>query len=519
MKLPARKQLDLLFSFFTKRTLLVASGLCWLWVSGLAAAGLESWQRQLLDTLCEQYLGTLPPKPASESMNQEWLRRLAGKMGEQLASQGLERASAKDLAALALLLAQVQSSAEPSSMNPTPPPGFSFSFGPQREQMPPPPPPQAGDVLKGQEGIRQAQEKLAQLPITERLVLTGDVASVLQTTNVSHAPDLTSTSGRVRVNFVLRAIAGDPSRGLGDGFFFLQMRAAGGAVDSSAVGGPATFSALNDIATDRSRFNESTSRGNLYLSKAYYEQALQLGDALLTARGGVLDLSDYFDTNLFANNEARQFLNSALVNSAGYKTGISTPGLVAAYQRKMGGDWLESIVIRGGFAVSRTERAFTSPLWTGELELQTRFGGYDGHWRWGGTAGNRAGFGSIHGVYLSLDQWLTSRTGVFARYAISSSGPGSQSFGTARQSYSGGLQLRFMDAQERASAWSIGFSQTFGIATDEVQVSERILETYYRWQWTQHISLTPDFQLILGSGGRRSRAIQPVFGMRMNLGF
>lgn len=350
-------------------------------------------------------------------------------------------------------------------------------------------------------------------------MLTGDVASVLQGALVPDGTDLTSTSGRVRINLVLRAIPGDPARMVGDGYFFLQMRAAGGPFDSSVVGGPASFDAFNDIATDRSRFNESTSRGNLYLSKAYYQQSFQFGESFLQARAGILNLSDDFDTNRFANNEARQFLNSALVKSSAYKTGISSPGLVVSYQRNLQRGWLEGIVLRGGYALSRTERAFTSPVWTGEVELQSRIKGYEGHWRVGGTAGQRAGVGSIQGVHLSFDQWLTPSLGAFLRYAVSSAGAGSLSFGPARQSYSGGVQVRFLDVEERVSAWSLGFSQAFGIQQGQEAASERILETYYRWQWTQNISLTPDLQLIFGSGGGRTRATQPVFGLRLNFGF
>jgi carbohydrate-selective porin OprB len=92
-------------------------------------------------------------------------------------------------------------------------------------------------------------------------------------------------------------------------------------------------------------------------------------------------------------------------------------------------------------------------------------------------------------------------------------------FGRARQSYSGGIQLRFVDQGDRVSAWSLGFSQTFGIETGDPLASERILETYYRWEWTHNISLSPDFQLVLGSGGRRSRGTQAVFGLRANFGY
>jgi len=46
-----------------------------------------------------------------------------------------------------------------------------------------------------------------------------------------------------------------------------------------------------------------------------------------------------------------------------------------------------------------------------------------------------------------------------------------------------------------------------------------VIETYYRWQWTEYLSITPDFQLVLGAGGRRAHGTQPVFAVRMNFGY
>ena len=75
-------------------------------------------------------------------------------------------------------------------------------------------------------------------------------------------------------------------------------------------------------------------------------------------RAGIVNLSNFFDTSEFANNEARQFLGSAFVNSAGFKSGISAPGFMGEYHRKAEREWLDGIVFRAGYAVSRTERAY-----------------------------------------------------------------------------------------------------------------------------------------------------------------
>jgi carbohydrate-selective porin OprB len=114
---------------------------------------------------------------------------------------------------------------------------------------------------------------------------------------------------------------------------------------------------------------------------------------------------------------------------------------------------------------------------------------------------------------------VAPRIGLFGRYGIANASVGSLSFGPVRQSYSGGVQVRFVDREDRVSAWPLGYSQKFGIVTDTPLASERILETYYRWQWTRNFSLSPDLQLILGSGGRQSQGTQAVVGLRFHFSF
>ena len=378
---------------------------------------------------------------------------------------------------------------------------------------------QTRSLTKGQEGFRQAVEQFQQLPISERMVMTGDVTSGVQMATVSgDSPHLTSVFGRTRVNFTLRAL---PARSQvwEEGYFFVQIGAAGGPFDSSAVGGPESFSSFNDVASDRSRFNEPIARGNLYLAKALYEQGVRWGDSRLSARAGVLDISDYFDTNEFANNEVRQFVNSAFVNGAGYKTGVTAPGLVGEFERPLSHDNLRGLVLRLGYAVSRTERAFTSPLWTGEAQLRTVLKSYPGNWRLGMTLGNVAGEGGVRGMYVSADQWVSPRVGIFGRYGVGNSGPGSLVFGPVRQAYSGGIQWRFNDEGPNDSALGFAFSQAFRISDGESYTSEKVLETYYRWQVTRNFSLAPDFQLIFGSGGNSTKGTHGVVGARVHVSF
>jgi hypothetical protein len=443
------------------------------------------------------------------------LEQVAASVGVRLSSSGTAGVPAEDVAKLALLLAR-------RGEGPQRPAAAKASVSPaapgQGQPAAPPVETEIGDLGKGEEGFRQGIEQLRELPPSERFVITGDITSGLQAATVAGGPDLTSMFGRVRMNAVARVVPASPGGMLSEGHFFIQMQAAGGPFNSVAVGGSGSFSALNDVATRRSRFNEGRSRGNLYLGKTFYQQELRLGENRVTGRIGVIDISDFFDTNTFANNESRQYLNSALVNSTAYKAGFSAPGLMGEYRRKMPYDWLDGAVLRVGYTVSRTERAFTSPLWTLEGEATTLTRGRRGHWRVGGTLGHVADAGGVRGMHISADQWISRRMGVFGRYAFGGRGPGSLAISPVSQSYSGGVHWRLVDRDDNISAVGIGFSQSFPIDPDGLQASERVLETYYRWQIAENLSLTPDFQIVLGSGGARSHGTHVVMGLRMFFG-
>ena len=482
---------------------------------GLAEAG-KDWRMALLQDLSTTYLEEEVTGEISQDERGQRLDRLFRELGRRLADSGAKAVPVRHIASLALLGAELAPPDDEKSTAPDleRPSSSEVVAEPVSDELL-----QTRSLTKGQEGFRQAVEQFQELPLSERMVMTGDVTSGVQMATVSgDSPHLTSVFGRTRVNFTLRAL---PARSQvwDEGYFFVQIGAAGGPFDSSAVGGPQSFTSFNDVASDRSRFNEPIARGNLYLGKAFYEQGLRWGDNRLSARAGVLDISDYFDTNEFANNEMRQFVNSAFVNGAAYKTGVVAPGLVGEYERPLSHERLRGVVLRVGYAVSRTERAFTSPLWTTEAELRTVLGDYPGNWRIGMTLGNVAGEGGVRGIYLSADQWVTPRVGVFGRYGMGNSGPGSLVFGPVRNSYSGGIQWRFAREGRPDSALGFAFSQTFGINDGESFSSEKVLEAYYRWQVTRSFAVTPDFQLIFGSGGRSAEGTHGVAGARVHVSF
>ncbi len=481
----------------------------------------EEWPASALAGLSVKYLAQKPPAEVRGEQAARWIGRVFEEVGRRLSEGDPDGVPAEDVALASWLYARSGAShSVPLQPDEASRAGDDDLLGraptPSEGQL------YVSDIGKGDEGFRQGVESLADRPIGERLVMTGDVTAGLQAATVSSNPNLSSAFGRARMNFILEALPESPGGKLSNGYFFVQLRAAGGPFDTSGLGGPAVFTPLNDIASDRSRFNEGTSRGNLYLGKAFYQQSLRLRDGELRGRAGIVNLTDYFDANLFANNEARQFLNGAFTNGAAFSTGISAPGFMLEYDRPpwlVDASWIDGIVLRGGYALSQTERAFTSPLWAGELEVTTTLHGRKGHWRFGGTAGTVADAGGVGTFHLSVDQWLTDRIGVFGRFGSSSSGEGALRFGPVRRAFSGGVQWRFIDSAERVSAWSVGFSHASPQASAEGRAAEKVLETYYRWQITQNAALTPSFQLISGAGGRTSESLHTVYGVRLFFGY
>lgn len=495
-----------------------------LWpAAGLSAAsegGEEAaWSAPVLDQLCRTYAEDWYDRSAQTATG--CVEAIGREIGERLVSFGPSGVSSRDLALFALLVSQAgDETTDPALPRPEAVRAVSQPSAGSEATGEEPVPEQLSDIGKGQEGFAQGVERLSALPLSERMVVTGDITSGFQAATVEQGPELTSAFGRARVNFVMRAAPGSDDGRVSEGYFFVQMLAAGGATDTSPVGGPPAFSPLNDVATDRSSFNQGASRGNVYLKKAFYQQEFSLGSqGTVLGRVGVISLSDLFDTSEFANNEARQFLNAAFVNSPAYKGGVGAPGFMLEYRRPVDFGAVEALTVRSGYGITRTFRALTSPLWTNEIEAQVSVRGQRGAYRVGATVGNVPDSGGLGGVHFGFDQWLTSRVGMFARYAQSNRGTGSLALSPVRQSYSLGSQWRLGDDVERMSAFGVGFSQAFPIDSTAFPVSERVIETYFRRQLSANLSLTPDLQLVFGSGGQSELATHVVGGVRISVGF
>ena len=139
---------------------------------------LENWQESMLRNLCEKYLGESPPTEANRELQVSWLDRLHRRVGLQLAENGLAGVPAEEVAMLALLhtrFTKETASAAPVSAPATPTTDTDNSprLDPgQMDQQPASGTVQVADLGKGQEGLRQGIERLSELPLSERMVVS-----------------------------------------------------------------------------------------------------------------------------------------------------------------------------------------------------------------------------------------------------------------------------------------------------------------------------------------------------------
>lgn len=263
---------------------------------------------------------------------------------------------------------------------------------------------------------------------------------------------------------------------------------------------------------------------------------------------GKMDPFLFFDQNAVANDETRQFLNTAFVHNplldAGGDIGIDrngfTPGFRVSYLNKVDKrePWRLSLGVFGAGNGANYQRFFSSPLVLAQAETQLRFmGGLPGnyrvyYWRTGqapdfdGTVAHRSGWGA------SVDQRVGDAATLFARYGqhIASSGARFDraltggielaGFGWGRGGDSVGIAAGLLrtSADFRAASASVATSADgipdFGYAAAG---PERLGEIYYRWRVNKQFEISPSFQVIARPAGNGEAAAYRVLGLRAQL--
>lgn len=292
------------------------------------------------------------------------------------------------------------------------------------------------------------------------------------------------------------------------------------------------------------------------LGQAWYQATIPLpfggfkphSKETLEINFGKMDPFLFFDQNAAANDETKQFLNTAFVHNplldAGGDIGVDangfTPGIRVSYVNKQDKrePWRLSLGVFGAGRGANYTRFFSSPLVIAQAETQQRFfGGLMGnyrvyYWRNGqapgfdGTTAHRSGWG------VSADQRVGDDTTLFARYGQHISGSGAR----FDRALTGGFEISGSDWGRGADSIGVGggllhASKDFraGSLTADADGngipdyayaatgSERMVEVYYRWRFNKQFEISPSLQLIGNPGGNGGAPVFRLLALRAQL--
>jgi len=290
-----------------------------------------------------------------------------------------------------------------------------------------------------------------------------------------------------------------------------------------------------------------------------------------------------FDSNLFANSESLQFMNTSFVNSISWRTNFIGPSSIFMLERPI----LKGKAFLRGTAgiISLSDRDYFGGFGgTYEAQLGHQFFKKPGNlragfWNFNFRGGSRVPYvtpvdlspssllstlpGGVTtnskptGFYLNFDQRIWKNIGWWGRYALNDKQFGEILLGgilSSRQSWSTGLEIpmslffkkRVDDvlgiaygqvspySREAVTPATAVFPIVNGvIPTNLAQVNrnlalinpgtqhrdEKILEAYYRYQLNKNVSVSPDVQYYWSPGGTGPQPGIFVLGSRLTVTF
>ena len=207
----------------------------------------------------------------------------------------------------------------------------------------------------------------------------------------------------------------------------------------------------------------------------------QVFDKRLSLTLGRVDLTNYFDHNAVANDEASRFINDALVNNPVLGLTTNGLGLVAVYDPKIGLNAKLGVQQSKDDATSLSTARFV----LGEVEYLARpFSLPEGHYRLWARQDNSTGTANT-GYGLSIDQKITPAVTLFGRY-----GKGFVGAVNGRMRFvSGGIGFQAPLTFYPLDTWGIGYAHT-KILTGPNANSERVAEGFYNFRLTGSLSLS-----------------------------
>ena len=318
----------------------------------------------------------------------------------------------------------------------------------------------------------------------------------------------------------------------GTGYLYLE---AGGGEEGITDEVPA----LTGVNADANDFGD-----NVKVSEAWWEFK-PLNNDLLTLTIGKLDPVRYFDANEVANDETTQFLADAFVNSIV----VEWPDYTPSFRVQISPIELVDVNLAVMSADSDWEDLFDDVFLIGEINVKPKFGDLQGNYRiYGWMNGldhvewddfKRSGYNENitddeknYGVGISLDQQIPYNITLFARVGYQDDdiagvvGELDEPFGVSWMwsvgaQITGNMWSRPDDVVGLAVGQAILSSdyEDYLKANDTDPDDETHLELYYNLHLNDHISLTPDFQVIDALGGDEDADTVYIFGLRSQIDF
>jgi hypothetical protein len=360
-------------------------------------------------------------------------------------------------------------------------------------------------ILAGTRTFEQRNEELGTrfTALTKNISLSGGLVGVVQGSLGNKPKDYADVVGRGDLVFNFK---------VGENTIAV--------IDVEATGGDgidrkiASFSGLNHVAGstgDRVRFRQ-----------AWVEHSAWNDRLVLTA--GKVDLTNYFDANVVANDENSQFLAGGFVNSAVLGAPDIGPG--ARIQAKLAEPLIFSLGYGSGDADSAD--SFDHGFGIAQLDYKVKFAELGGTYRVYGSvdgalpvidpatgepAGAKIRQKNALGFGLSLDQQLTEKLTVFARY-----GQRDRDAYTTRRAWSIGGQYTGLLPQRKSDVlgFAYGQIQAAGAIADS---QEKLAELYYKVQLTSQIAIAPVVQYLINPAGSSGSDAVTALALRSQISF
>jgi carbohydrate-selective porin OprB len=257
---------------------------------------------------------------------------------------------------------------------------------------------------------------------------------------------------------------------------------------------------------------DATGGASLDVIEAWYEQ--YLFDRQLTITGGQLDPAVYIDTNEYANDECTQFLSDMFRNSAAidFPDGNAWGGRIYIAPEALDFLEVEALYMEEN---ADWEGLFDDPFIAAQVNfMPAKVFGYDEEMRGGNYRAYIWYNGAPHaklkdpdvvergkvGFGFSCDQKITDVFGVFGRFGWAD--PAKSDLG---YDWSIGARMtgRYWNREDDVVAAAIGQAVPGGDYRDvnEFDNAETHLETYYAFKVNDHLTLSPDMQIIWDPNG------------------